>query len=234
MLEDQLDWIRAIEQTWVVRYPKQSLATFGATTLSYYVVTEPIYREIAPDNPEGVVRTGKVVAEKPAIVTPYYALGLEGFSDDAYKYFEYLSQEYGPNSPGILYKYRNEYEKTDILSGQPGDIARRVSEDLDRKRDDLSVVMVGVDELWDASLLKFIYEFTSRSAEQNTQELRSRGMLDPNPNVGGLPAAAIQGIERMFEEVSRGRNPEDLRREIDRWGAFDFYEDRFLNLFRRR
>ena len=233
-MEDQRDLIRAAEQTWVVRYPKQHLATFGTTSLSYYVVTEPIYREIQPEDSESVVRQGKVVAEKPAIVTPYYAMNLDGFSDDAYSYFRHLSQEYGPNSPGILYKYRNEAEKTDILSGPPADIARRISDDLDSKNDDLSVVMVGVDELWDVALLKFIYEFTSRSAVENAQELRTRGMFDPNPSAGGLPQAAIQSIERMFTQVQQGRDPEDLRRELDRWGVFEFYEDRFLNLFRRR
>ena len=45
-MEDLQDWIRAIEQTWIVRYPKQNLATFGITNIAYYVVTEPIYREI--------------------------------------------------------------------------------------------------------------------------------------------------------------------------------------------
>ena len=45
--------------------------------------------------------------------------------------------------------------------------------------------------------------------------------------------AAMQNIEQMFNEVAQGRNPDDLKRELDRWGAFEFYEDRFLNLFRR-
>ena len=233
-MEDERDLIRAAEQTWVVRHPKQRLATFGTTSLSYYVVTEPIYRELQPEDPESVVRQGKVVAEKPAIVTPFYAMSLDGFSDDAYDYFKHLSLEYGPNSPGILYKYRNEAEKMDILTGAPADIAGRIGEDLDRKNDDLSVVMVGVDELWDVSLLKFIYDFTSRSAIHNAEEFRTRGMLDPSPSVGGLPQAAIQSIERMFRQAEQGRNPEELRQELDRWGAFEFYEDRFLNLFRRR
>ena len=233
-MEDERDLIRAAEQTWVVRYPKQNLATFGTTSLSYYVVTEPIYREIQPEDPESVVRQGRVVAEKPAIVTPHYAMNLEGFSDDAYSYFRHLSQQYGPNSPGILYQYRNEAEKMDILSGPPADIAHRISDDLDDKKDDLAVVMVGVDELWDVALLKFIYEFTSRSAAENAQELRTRGMFDPSPSAGGLPQGAIQRIEQMFGQVQQGRDPEDLRRELDRWGVFEYYEDRFLNLFRRR
>ena len=233
-MEDQLDFIRAAEQTWVVRYPTQHLATFGTTTLSYYVVTEPIYREIAPGKPEGVVRTGKVLAEKPSIVTPSYAMALDGFSSDAYRYLEHLVQKYGPNSPGILYQYRNKAENTEIVSGPPSDIAQNISSDLDERRENLSVVMVGVDELWDVALIKFMYEFTSRSAVENANEFRSRGLFEPNSAMGGLPMAAMQRIEQMFNEVAQGRNPDDLKHELDRWGAFEFYEDRFLNLFRGR
>ena len=120
------------------------------------------------------------------------------------------------------------------MSGRPSETAQRISDDLDRSKDDLSVVMVGVDELWDVALLKFIYEFTSRSAVENAQEMRSHGMFDPSPSSGGLPQAAVQRIDQMFRQVEQGRDPDDLRREIDRWGAFEFYEDRFLNLFRRR
>ena len=233
-MEDQLDWIRAVEQTWVVRFPQQHLATFGVTKLSYFVVTEPIYRELDHGGHEGVVRTGKVIAEEPSVVTPYYAMNLSGFSPEAYRYLEHVSRRHGPNSPGILYQYRNEPDSTEILSGRPSEIAGRIDEDLTKKQDNLAVVMVGVDALWDVSLLKFIYEFTSMSASRNAQDFGSRGLLDPSPAFGGIPAAAVQRIERMFAEVSHGRDPEDLRRELDLWGVFNLYQDRFLDLFRRR
>ena len=122
----------------------------------------------------------------------------------------------------------------DIVSGEPREIAHRISDDLDQRSENLAVVMVGVDELWDVALLKFMYEFSASSANQNVAEFKSHGLLDPNQAAGGLPAAAVQGIERMFAEAERGRDPADLTRELDRWGAFPFYEDRFLNLFRRR
>ena len=233
-MQEEYDFIRAAEQTWVVRYPNQRLATFGVTSLAYYVVTEPVYRDLDPHGKEGVVRTGKVVAQKPSIVTPRYAMSLEGFSDDAYEYFRHLSDQHGPNSPGILYQYTNEPEGTEILSGEPSEIAHRIDDDLTRKKESLAVVMVGADEFWDVSLLKFIYEYTSGSAPHNVKEMESRGLLTANAATGGLPAAAVQRIERMFEEVQNGRDPETVKRELDRWGAFDHYEDRFLNLFRRR
>ncbi|MCL0029053.1 hypothetical protein M1N23_02780 [Dehalococcoidia bacterium] len=210
------------------------MATFGMTNISYHVVTEPIYSELTPGRPEGVVRVGRVISERPSIVTPYYASNLQGFSSEAYEYLHYLTERFGPNSPGILYQYRNESEKLNIVSGDPREIANKISDDLDERSDNLSVVMVGVDELWDVALLKFMYEFTASSAGQNIAEFKSHGLLDPSQMAGGLPNAAIHSIERMFAEAENGRDPEDLKRELDRWGAFYYYEERFLNLYRRK
>ncbi len=225
--------MRAVEQTWVVRYPKQHLATFGVTNISYYVVTEPIYREMVPDKAEGVVRKGRVIAEKPAIVTPTYAMNLEGFSPEAYEYLSHASSTYGPNHPGILYRYKNSAENMDIVSGDASEIAHRISDDLDERKENLSVVMVGVDEWWDVALLKFIYEFTSRSAQGNLGEMSARGLLDPQAAFGGAPRSAVNDIERLFGQAERGGDRDSLKAELDRWGLFDHYQDRFLSLFRR-
>ena len=233
-MQDPRDWMKALEQTWVVRYPKQSLSTFGATNFGYHVVTEPVYTELTSGEPEGVVRTGRVVAQRPAIVTPYYALNLEGFSSEAYEYLTHLAETYGPNSPGIMYQYRNEPSNTDIVGGDPTEIAKKIGDDLDKRSENLAVVMVGVDELWDVALLKFMYEITSSSAGQNVDEFRSEGLLDPSPGAGGLPAAAAQRIEQLFVDAERGRGVDALKRELDQWGVFEFYQDRFLSLFRGR
>ena len=224
-----------MEQTWVVRYPTQHLATFGTTNIVYFVVTEPIYQDMAPGKKEeGVVRKGRVIAERPTVITPAYGLNLRGFSSEAYEYMREMARSYGSNSPGILYQYKNEAEKIDIVGGAPSEIAHRISEDLDRRKENMSVVLVGVDELWDVSLLKFIYEFTSSSAAHNVQEFQGKGLLEPQPNYGGVPRAATQQIEQLFFAAERGGSPDDLKRELDRWGLFQYYEDRFLNLFRRR
>ena len=233
-MEQEREWIRAAEKSWVVRFPRQRLATFGSTNIAYHVVTEPIYQEMEPGREEGVVRTGRVIAERPTVITPTYALNLQGFSPEAYEYLREVAQKYGSNSPGILYQYRNQAEKVDIVSGAPGEIAQRISEDLERRQQNMSVVMVGVDELWDVALLKFIYEFTSSSAPSNVQDFQSRGLLDPQPGRGGLPGAAIQQIEKLFHEAESGGDPDAVKSELDRWGAFEHYEDRFLNLFKRR
>ena len=233
-MENEGDWRRAVEQTWVVRFPKQQLATFGSTNVAYYVVTEPIYQELDPGKEEGVIRTGRVIAQRPTVVTPTYVMNLQGFSTEAYEYFRHIAGESGPNSPGILYQYKNESGKMDIVSGVPREIAHNISDDLDRRKEYMSLVMVGVDELWDVALLKFIYEFTSSSVAGNVQDFQSRGLLEPRADFGGVPQVAIQQIDRLFREAEQGGSPEPLKEELDRWGLFEFYQDRFLTLFRRR
>jgi len=227
-------WVKAVEQTYVVKFPSQHLATFGTTIVEYFVVTEPAYKmfDTQQHNTESVVRKGKVYAEKPTLVTPTYAMNLDGFSSDAYEYMEHMSRVYGPNSPGIMYQYRNEPGSMDIVGGITNEIAQRISEEQRNKQNNLSVVIVGVDELWDVALLKFIYEYTASSISYNSRELKSAGLLTPQPSAGGLPAAAANQIEGMFRSVKMGGSPDTLKSELDKWGVYHFYEDRFLDLFR--
>ena len=70
----------AVKHTEILRPPKRSLATFGTTNIYYYLVTEPAYAELVETATETVVREGRVIAERPRIVTPYYLSHLEGFS----------------------------------------------------------------------------------------------------------------------------------------------------------
>ena len=231
MVQNERDWRYAVEQSWIVRFPKQHLHTFGTTNISYYVVTEPIYKDIDDSKQEGVIRSGRVIAQRPEIVTPTYAMSLQGFSPDAYDYFDQVARESGPNSPGILYQYKNESGKMDIVGGLPSEIAHKIASDLDQKQEDMAVVMVGVDEDWDVALLKFIYEFTSSSMAGNVRDMSSKGLLEPQSHLGGVPGAAVKAVERMFVEVKQGANPEILKRELDRWGLFNYYEDKFLDLF---
>ena len=228
------EWMRqVVEKTYVVRMPRSTLATFGVTNLRYYMVTEPSYQEIVKHEREGVVRDGRVIAEKPQIVTPTYMLNLEGFGSRARRYMEHLAQQYGPQSPGLLYSYRNEPKDTSIVGGEATAIARRISNDLDDRGDSDSLVIFGVDAFWDVSLVKAIYEMTAASLASNLEELGALGLMDPDPALG-VPREAIMRIQRLFIHVERGGDPNVLKQELDRWGLFDHYQDRFLALFRRR
>ena len=222
----------AVERTEILRAPKQNLTTFGTTNIYYYLVTEPAYAELAPNTTETVVREGRVIAEKPRIVTPYYLSSLEGFSDNARRYFDYLIKTFGHNAPGLLYAYRNEPKEMNIVSDNLLAVVAKLNEGIDKRGDPLTTIIKGMDEMWDIALIKFIFEMTQRSVGDNIRQMGARGLLTMDEK--GIPADARARIEGLFLQVSRGDiDPRVLKDELDRWNIFAEYEDRFLSLFRK-
>ena len=223
----------AVRHTEILRAPKQSLATFGTTNIHYYLVTEPAYGELEKDVHETVLRQGRVIAEKPRIVTPYYLSRLEGFSSDARKYFESLIGTHGPHAPGLFYTYKNEPKELNIVSDNLLSVVDKLNAEIEKRGDPLTSIIKGQDELWDVSLMKFIYEMTRSSLRDNLTQLSSKGLLDMDTR--GVPFDAKLRIEGLFSQVLRGEmEPRELKAELDRWNLFEEYEDRFLNIFKRR
>ena len=221
----------AVRHTEILRHPRQHLATFGITNIYYYMVTEPTYSELTHDTNETVIREGRVIAERPKIVTPYYLTHLEGFSYDARRYFETLLSMHGANAPGLYYSYKNEPKGLNIVSDNWPAVVGRLNDEIDKKGDPLASIIRGQDDLWDVSLLKFIYEITSRSAPSNIAQLGSRGLLGMSH--GGIPIGARQKIEEMFRQVALGEiKAHELEQELNRWGAFEEYQDRFFAVVR--
>ena len=229
-----LDILHALENTRVFRQPRRKLASFGTTVFKYYLLTEPAYASLVEGEPETVIREGTVTAQRPAIVTPSYLLNLEGFGPEAREAMEHLGRLYGANSPGLMYAYKNEAVGMSIVGGRVDSVAERVASELNHAGTDLAAVVIGIDSLWDVSLLKFIHDFTVASFQENVQQLQGHGLLDPDPSAG-IPKGAAQRIEALFQAVARGEiDPVVLKTELDRWDLFDRYQDRFLNLFRTR
>lgn len=221
----------AVKQTEILRAPKQSLYSFGTTNLYYYLVTEPVYAEKSRP-PETVIREGKVIADRPKIVTPQYLSRLEGFSPEARRYFESIINEKS-NASGLLYTYKNEPKEMNIVSGPLSEAVAKLNEDLDRRGDPMVSIIKGLDELWDVSIMKFIYEITRTSVPDNVRQMGQRGLLKIDSD--GIPGDARIRIEDLFRQVSTGDNePGVLKAELDRWGLFAEYEDRFFNLFKAK
>jgi len=222
----------AVSRTEILRLPERKLATFGITDIHYYIVTEPSYSELLGDVTETVIREGRVVAERPRIVTPYYLTRLEGFSQNARRYFDTLSREHGLHAPGLFYTYKNEPKNMNIVSGDMLSVVRRINAEIDRRGDPLTSIIRGEDKLWDVSLMKFIYEMTQSSLQDNLWQLGSRGLL--NIDSSGVPVDARVRIEGLFRQVWLGElEPRELKEELDRWDLFPEYEDRFLAFFKR-
>jgi len=223
----------AVRNTEILRTPKRSLATFGTTNVYYYLVTEPAYSEITKRGDETVVREGRVVAERPRIVTPYYLSHLEGFSMEARRYLEALVKIFGSDAPGLFYTYRNEPKELNIVSGHWQSVVDKLNAEIDKRGDPLTSIIKGEDELWDVSLLKFIYELSRGSLPHNLSQMGARGLL--NIDSSGVPVDARLWIEGLFRKTIRGEcDPQELKKELDRWNLFAEYEDRFFAIFRKR
>jgi hypothetical protein len=215
----------ALENTELVRAPQQNLATFGSSVIDYYVVTELVGNL-------SVVRDGKVIAERPKIVTPAYLSNVEGFSEQARRYIAMMTREH-PHDSGIFYRYKNEPKGMNVVSEPIKQVISKLNSQVEDERNPLSTIIRGVEELWDVSLLMFIYELTTKSVRTNMAEFDRRGFL--NIDAGGVPQGARDYIEELLEQASRNlsRAPE-LVVELNRWGLFPEYQDRFFALFRRK
>ena len=222
----------AARHTEILRHPRQHLSTFGVTNIYYYLVTEPSYSELVGDINETVIREGRVIAERPRIVTPYYLSRLEGFSSEARRYFETLLGTQGADVPGLFYTYKNESKGLNIVSENWPAVVAKLNDEIDKKGDPLASIIKGQDDLWDVSLLKFIHEITRSSLRNNISQLGARGLLDMDSS--GIPVDARLQIEELFGQVARGEcSPYELERELNRWGMFEEYQDRFLSLFKK-
>lgn len=214
-----------MEHTVLVRPPQQALATFGDSAIDYWVVTE-LTGGVC------VVRDGRVLAQKPRIITPSYLVNLEGFSAAASQYVDTLRREH-PNEPGVFYKYKNEFRNMEVVSEGVSQVIDNLNARLDEQHNPLSTIIRGEEETWDVSLMVFIYHLTRASLHTNVAEFRSRGFLDIDSR--GVPRGAQQHIEEMFEWVSRDlKLAPQLVAELNRWGLFADYQDRFFALFHGR
>jgi hypothetical protein len=215
----------AVQHTELVRSPQQRLSTFGSTTISYYVVT-------GLTESMSVVRDGRVVAERPRIVTPAYLINLEGFSEQARSYISMMAMEH-PHEPGLFYTYKNEARNMNVVSESLGQVIGKLDDRLEEENNPLSAIIKGVEELWDVSLLMFIYHLTSRALSGNVADFRRGGLLDMDSS--GVPRDARIHIEELFDLVRRdvSRAPA-LAAELNRWDVFAEYQDRFFAVLRGR
>jgi hypothetical protein len=223
----------AVSNTKILRAPEQTLATFGLTSIHYYLLTEPVYLQSDEEINETVIREGKVISQRPRVVTPNYMNRLEGFGPNAKKYLEEIARQIGYDAPGLFYNYKNEQKNLNIVNGGLRMVSDKINQELDERKEKLAAIIKGEDELWDVSLLKFIYELTANSITGNLMQLGSRGLL--RIDAEGIPMDARMRIEEQFGSVIRGdSSPAELKDELERWNLFEEYQDRFFRLFKKK
>ena len=209
--------------------PKNLLSTYNQTKIRYHIVTEPSYKEMQFEGNDSVIRHGVVTAQTPKVVTPDFLYRTSGFGDDAKEYIRELTKMLGKNEPALLYTYKNESTDMEIVAGNPMEVSERIKKRLINNNANHTVIR-GVNALWDVSLLKFIFDYTRESANNNYNDLSKSGLLEDQ---NGVPVAVRKRIQGLINEAKKGNiRANDLHKELDDWGLFNEYEDEFLSLFR--
>ncbi|MFP4016216.1 MAG: hypothetical protein ACLFUI_04210 [Halanaerobiales bacterium] len=235
----------ALNKTEILREPEELISTTKPTTLHYYVLTEPAYLEVFEnEGPETRVRQGKISWEKPKLMTPGYLLDMEGFSSEAKAALQFVARQH-PDLAGILYqmKYKKEEARETTVPHKIMETFRRLENRVEDEEEKFVVIIKGVDELWDVSLMKYVQELILKSVlksqipyytNKGYMRLDERGYPVITRNLEGLPIVIQNEIENMFELVKNGEmDPSILKKELDKWNVFSAYEDRFFNLFKR-
>jgi len=171
------DFQYAIENTKVIIEPEQLIETFGSTRFRFLVVTE-----LMDEVNKVRVRDGNLQAQRPRIITPQHfrKMLLEGFGEAARSFADFL--EHHAEFIKIL-RYGFELKKTDIaehiLHEPLESVLGRLSEEI-RKGSGPSAstaLITGVDDAWEVCLLKFTADLIKRSAGENLNEWKRRGLL---------------------------------------------------------
>ena len=169
------DFQYAMENTRVVVPPRNGIETFGTTRFHFSLVTEPL------DEVNTVrIRDGRIEAERPRILSPhhYSKLLLEGFGEDARDYADWIEAN---GSALRILRYGFQFRKTDLsehVVKEPMEAALAKLEDrMQSKGDPFAALIAGVDDAWEVCLLKFSIEMIQKSAGENLDEWKRRGLI---------------------------------------------------------
>ncbi|MBN1558246.1 MAG: hypothetical protein JW951_08885 [Lentisphaerae bacterium] len=223
---DPFDFWYAVNNTEIVRLPSRHLETFGTTVLNYHLVSELM------DTVDQVrVRQGRMLASQPKIITPeaYSRTLLEGFSEEAEKYVDWL-REHEKEIRILQYGYRLKQESFSehVITDNVEAVTERVKEDVESRNDPLAAVVVGVDEPWDVCLIKLFWEVIQGSARTNIREMARRSLFNDEQ---GIPRGVRQDLEQEFHAAARDPGLiAPLGRKLQNYGLFEEYQDRFFSL----
>ncbi len=165
-----------LDRTEIVRSPRRALSTFGATTIDYHLVS-PV--DDLPDRAR--LREGKVVSERPKILTPdAFAERFQGFGAEGAEFARWLSQSYRDFLRALEYNFRNQGFTTRVLSDAPRVVAERIVADLEARGQRDQAVIVCPDGAWSLALMKFALDESARSFPTHVRDLERRDLFGRN------------------------------------------------------
>lgn len=169
----------ALEATQVLHEPDRRIDTFGDTRFEFQMISE-----LMDKTGEVRIRSGEMEAQRPRILKPeaYSGIELDGFNEGAKARLDELIQRYRDAGHNLAFlQYGFEFKRGNVreeVVHEPIEAVRdRVLEDLRRSGNPALAVIQGVDDAWEASLLKFSLEMIMHSHEINTFDFKRRGLI---------------------------------------------------------
>ena len=220
---------KVLDKIQIVRPPRHRLATFGSTTIDYFLITE-----VAGFTDRARVRMGIVTAERPAIITPEaLRQQFQGFGESGQNYAEWLINHYGEALRGLEYRFRNEHLSTRIELTPPDILTRQLAEEFDREQRFRNTLIRGTDKMWELSVMKFIVEETLASFASNMRELQEHNFFDPPK-----PSRTLENRHKEIRSLLQQARTEPaalkvLAQRLKDYGLFDQYQDQFFQLLQR-
>lgn len=165
----------SLESSRVILLPRTRVATFRTSLIHYTLMTEAMDRVGTT-----LVREGSLEADRPQLILPktMEKLLLEGFGEKARAYAEWLSGQ--PDSLSFVrygFQLRKEELRFRKIDSPIESVTEAVKRDVQEREDPFAAILVGVEDGWEVSLLRFFLEWVHKSLPRNVEDLRQEGFL---------------------------------------------------------
>ncbi len=216
---NEKDLIRALRLTKIIRRPVQKIFTFWDTEFEYTIVSA--------GEQGSVLRHGKLVCQKPVIITPETLReNFSGFSPEALKLFERDHPELFQRLRGMGYQVTNSLRQREEYSLEVDVLLERVRSQMPAENPQLALLLTP-DDLWMFGILKLTAEVIRKSAPGNYRDFDERGYFRTEEE------RQREEIEILFAEARENPNYiKELGDTLQRYGLFEQYEDRFFSLLK--
>lgn len=233
MDKEKIEYV--LKNTEVLRLPRRKIATFGATNVDYYLVTQLLENVVE-------IRQGRVTAEKPRIISPSNYENLKGFGQ--YQDSEMFSAFFRTYMRGLYYsfKFMNETEKINMVYNPIKKVMNRIFEIVDEE-DSPTGVIKGVDtDTWAISLVKFLKKTMESSVNTNITELEERGFFEKAgyeraafKTYDEVPSNLKHKVDELFKRAEKGDlRMRKLEMDLIKLGVYHIYVRKFLDLVEKR
>lgn len=168
----------AMEITRVLHEPARRIDTFGSTKFEFILLSE-LMDEVGRVR----IRSGSIEADKPQLIRPegFETYEFEGFTDRAHEFFEKLKDSGLDPETLRMIRYGFQMKRTSVVEETVTDSLANVSDRVVTQAvadgNPMLGVVIGVDDVWEFSILRFMLEMMGKSQDINTFDFKRRGLL---------------------------------------------------------